>query len=248
MANVVGRDLWGRIESATGFEFYALVPVVLQEFPPVWNGLSAPNTFGSDGVKTVSGIQVRACTLAATRTFTVKADGLAQGTFTLESGLDDPADYTWAPTRPIEGVEFQLSVDSVQVELWHWTPIITARRPLGVLRWDSGLIDLGDRDLVWLRTIALKARVSAPITIDAYLDGRLIATQTSPALSGGADTIVPIDLPRSTKGRQPRLVVRSAGRFYPYWIKVTRRTSGQGSEKPTITVPVRLEELGRGVA
>jgi hypothetical protein len=204
-------------------------------------------------VKTISGVQVRACTLGTTRTFSVIVDGVVKGTFPLTTSLDDPLDYTWMSATPIEGVEFRLSVDSLETELWSWSPLITARRPLGVLTWDSGPIDLGSQELVWLRRIDLSARATRAITVDTYLDGVLLATQTSgpvPQLPGttGTDTVIPIDLPRGTKGRQPRLVVRSSGRFHPRWIKVTRRTSGQSGEKPVLTVPVTLGEQPQGVA
>lgn len=250
MPNAVGRDLWARIQNATGFEVYQVAPIVLQEFPPAWNGLSAPQTFGSDGVKTIAGLQVRVCTRGTTRTFTVRVDGVARGTFTALSGNDDPVDVTWQPTAAVEGVEFQLAADanlSDAIELWSWAPLVTARRPLGVKVYDTGVLPLGDRELTWLRHLAVQALVAAPLTVQAYLDGVLIGTAVSATPPVG-DTVVPLDFGRGVVGRQPRLVLTSSAPFYPRSVKVYRRTSGMASDKPAVTLPLTLQEQPRGVA
>jgi hypothetical protein len=248
VVNAVGRDLWAKISSATGFEVYGgPAPVVVQQFPPVWFGGSAPQVFASDGVKSISGAQLRVCTLGATATFTLKADGRTVGAFTGQSTLDDPIDLTFDLVTAVEGVEFALYT-SVDVELYSWRVLVSARRPLGLLTYASGPIDLGNNELVWIRRLEFKARVTRPISVDAYLDGRLLATETSAAVAAGTDTVVAIDFGRGVMGYQPSLVVRSSGRFFPYWLRVSRRVTGMQSDKPTMTVPLRVEGEGHGVA
>jgi hypothetical protein len=239
VTSVVGRDLWGRV-NGNPFELYQITPLILETLPALFRGPTPRALFGSPGTKVISGVQVRACTLGATVTVSVLVDGTTAATFSIASGADDPADFTYDATAAIEGVEFSLSF-SGDVELYTWAPIVTARRPLGVTRYDSGPIDLGERELVWLRKAYVKARVSAALTIAVYMDGQLVATGTSPSVLSGADAITPIDFGRGVKGRQARIVMTSTGVFYPYWVKFTRRTSGLGSEKPTVTVPLALE-------
>jgi hypothetical protein len=239
----VGRDLWATVVGASGFELYQIEPLIIETLPAMFRGQTPRALFGSPGIKVISGVQVRACTIGASVTVTLLVDGSSAGTFSIASGSDDPFDFTYDATAPIEGVEFALSF-SGDVELYSWAPLITDRRPLGVTRYDSGPLDLGDRELVWLRKAFVKARVTSIISIAVYMDGQLVTTQASAAVPSGADTIVPIDFGRGVKGRQPRVVITSPGTFYPYWVRFTRRTSGLGSEKPTLQVALPLETGG----
>lgn len=107
-------------------------------------------------------------------------------------------------------------------------------RPVGVLAWDSGPIDLGDREMVWIRRFLIKILATADVSVSVLFDGGVVATQT---VSGtGADQLVRVDLPRGTKGKQPRLQLTSTAPFMPYWVKVIERTSGQSTDKTVMTI------------
>lgn len=208
--------------------------------PSPIRGQLPPSNAGDPRVKTLSGLQIRLCTIGATRTITPFFDGVAQPSLAVTTPFDEPRDVTYTCATASSAVEIALAFDG-DVELYGWTPLTTTRRPLGVLRYDTGPIDLGDKELVWVRHFFVKARATSVLTIDAYLDGRLLQTAHSGAVLPDIDTIVLVDFGRGVKGRQPRLVLRSATPFYPYWVKVTRRVTGLGGDVPTTTVPLPLE-------
>ncbi len=200
--------------------------------------------FGSPGLKRISGLQIRCCTFGVARTLTPFFDGVAQPGLVVTSSADEAIDVTYQCVAPIMTTEVSLGTDG-DVELYDWKPLISATRPLGVKSWDSGPIDTGARELTWLRRLDLKILVGGPLTITAYIDEIPMATVTA-AGSPGITTIVPVDLPRGTKGRQPRLVVTSPQPFYPYWIKVIERETGYGQEKTFKAIPVTLGDGGGG--
>lgn len=241
--DVVGRDLWCRITSSTAFNVHGVEPIVLETLPQQFQGLTPRSTFGYPGVKTVSGIQLRICTLGSALSVTPYIDGDAQDAESITSTTDNPIDTTIAFTESQEGVEFSLLL-SANAELYSWSPIVTAQRPLGVKSWDSGPLDLGTRELVWLREMFLKVRAGDDLTITPWFDGHAYPSVTA-TVTAGVDTIVPIYVGRNYVGRQPRLVVTSASSFYPYWIKVLPRLTGQGGQKPAITIPVTLMQSSR---
>jgi hypothetical protein len=240
--SVVGRDLWCRITSSTAMQILNVESIVLETFPQQFKGLTPRNRFGYDGVKTVSGYQVRVCTIGAAVNLTPVIDGEEQDALSVTSEEDDPTDVTIQFDASQEGIEFSLLTDA-NIELFAWTPIITAKRPLGVKTWDSGPIDIGAQELVWLREMFLKVRATDDLNITPWIDGQRFDTVTVTPSMLSADTIVPVPIGRSYVGRQPRLVVTSDGEFFPYWIKVRARNSGLRSDKPTVTVPVTLAVL-----
>lgn len=233
---LVGRDLWATISRSDGFELYQLEPRITETLPPVFRGLTPRGTFGTPGVKSISGLQLRLCTVAVARAITPIVDGEDQTAVSVTSALDDPTDLTIAFPAAVEGVEVSFRVDG-DIELYDWRPLVSAIRPLGVEAWDSGPLDLGTQELVWLREMYLKVRAGAALTVTPWFDGvsfpAVIATPET-----GVDTVVRIPVGRAYVGRQPRLVVTSPSPFHPYWIKVVRRTSGLGTQKPALTIPV----------
>lgn len=235
---VVGRDLWARVESVGGFELYDVTPRIIETLPPVVQGVLPKTNAGYSGVKTLSGVRLRACTLAVTRLVTVYLDNVAIQTFPIKSGANDPDDFTLPFPAAQTARDFTIGFDG-DVELYEWAPIVTTSQPLGVLAWDSGPIDLGDRDLVWIRRIDMKVNASAALTVTIWLDG-VVVTAVSVPVTGGADTVYNLPVPRGTKGRQPRLVVTSTGPFFPYWLRVVERVTGLGTEKMHPTVPATL--------
>ncbi len=236
---IVGRDLWARISGANPFEFYQVEPRVLEELPAVFQGTTPRANFSSSGVKTLSGIQLRVCTLGVARTVTVYLDDVPTvPTFTVTSALGDPIDATLDFPASLEATEVSLHFDG-DVELYTWAPSVTSTRPLGVKTWDSGPLDLGSQDLVWLRFLRLKVRASATLTVTPYFDSLAFAP-VSVVVTPNADTTYLIPVPRGYVGRQPRLVITSAGAFFPYWVECIRRTTGVATEKGSVRVPLTL--------
>ena len=247
---VVGRDLWCRLTSTTPFSPLSIQPIIVETLPQQMQGTTPRTQVGYVGVKTIAGYQLRLCTLGVPTTITTYIDGIAQpNTFTVTSDKNEPIDYTAAIVMPAEGVEFSVSTDK-PVEWYHWTPIVTARRPLGVLAWDSGPLDVGDKDLVWLRKILIKVRAGADLQVVTFFDGNGSPGVTYPIATPNVDTILTIPFGRPAAGRAyvgrlPRIVITSTARFYPYWMKLVRRTSGLGTDKPAVEMPITLD-VGMG--
>jgi hypothetical protein len=230
------RLIQGRLTGS--FTTFRLIAWGVQHLPlpvPVHGHLPRQN-FGAAGVKRVSGLQLRLCTIGLARILTPYFDGVAQPGLTVTSSADEPLDVTYQVLAPITATEIGLSVDG-DVELYEWRILASDTQPLGVKVWDSGPIDLGDRELVWIRRLDLKVKAGADLTIIAYLDDVALATRVALIATPNLNTVVPVDFPRGTKGRQPRLVVTSPQPFYPYWIKVIERVTGQGTEKPVKAIP-----------
>lgn len=238
--SVVGRDLWPRISQASGFELYSWAPMVLETLPPPLQGRVPATTADYPGVKVLSGLQLRLCTLGATRTITPILDGVSGDAVTVASGVDDPTDLTIRFDEPEEATEIAWSVDG-DVELYSWSPLVTAKRPLGVRAWDSGPLDLGVGELVWVRRVRMKVRAGANLAVTPYFDGAPFPAVTLTGIPADVDTVLDVFVDsRRYKGRVPRFVVTSAEPFYPYWIEFLRRETGQQTAKKPIRVSVGL--------
>jgi hypothetical protein len=240
---IVGRDLWCRVTSATPFVVSAVEPLITETLPQLFRGRTPWTIFNDPRVKTLLGFQLRLCTFGVPVTVTPYVNGGVSGgtalaSQTVTTARDDPSEFTFDFPATVEAQDMALYVDG-NVELYAWTPMASATRPLGVLVWDSGPIDLGNRELVWLRHLFLKVRAGADLTITPWFDGRRFPPVVGTVIPD-ADTIVPVDIGRAYWGRLPRLVVTSTRPFHPYWIKVQFRNTGQGSKLPTQTVPVTL--------
>ncbi len=246
LPTAVGRDLWPRIEKdTTGFELYEATPRIIEELPQVVQGLLPKTNADYTGQKILSGVRFRACTLGVARVVTIYLDNVAlPQTFTVTTGPNEPDDITLDFTAAQTARDIALFFDG-DVELYTWSPIISAQQPLGVTAWDSGPLDLSSHELVWIRRLDFKVRAASPLTLAVWLDGALKATRTVP-VAPGLDTIVPIDYPRGTKGRQPRLVVTSALPFNPYFIRCIVRETGYGQQKTFTPAPVTLGGGGAG--
>lgn len=232
---VIGRDLWAKIQKDDGFELYEFTPRILEELPPIVQGLLPKTNLGATGVKRVSAITLRACTLGAVIGVTVFADGLAVGSFSIQSPATEPDDFTLplGATTTAREVQLQLSGDT---EVYDWKPVVSARNPIGIKVWDTGPIDLDQRELVWIRRADIKVNAGAQLTWNFFFDGVLVTAVQTGGYPLNADTIIPVDVPRGTKGRQARVVITSSAPFFPYWVKFFERGSGYGTEKAIQTV------------
>ncbi len=195
---------------------------------------------GSHGVKILSGFVFRGNTFGEARLITPFLDGVATDqTFVLTTSVEEPETHTLRFTEAHRATDIGFAVDC-EVEIDLWAPIVTQRQPVGVLAWDSGPIDLGDQELVWLREMLLKVRAGADLVITPWFDGTRYPTVVAP-VTPDTDTVLRVPVGRAYVGRQPRLVVTSCEPFYPYWVRCTRRTTGKSSQKPVVTVPFTLE-------
>src|SRR3990167_1010093 len=133
---------------------------------------------GSPGVKILSGFVLKCNALGSARVITPYMDGVATTqTFTITTSTEEPETLTLRFTEAQRATDIGFSVDG-ELEIESWSPIVTQRQPVGVLAWDSGPIDLGDKELVWLREMLLKVRAGADLVITPWFDGTAFPTVT----------------------------------------------------------------------
>lgn len=112
-----------------------------------------------------------------------------------------------------------------------------ARRvPVAVLTWDSGPVDLGGPELVWLRGVRIKAQATAALTVTTYFDGRNCGPQVVTPETLTDPTHVTSWGRRGLKGRVGRVVITSPTVFRPYWVEFIRRETGRVSDKRSLKV------------
>lgn len=227
--------------SFTAFRFAAF-GVQHTALPVPFVGKLTPSDRGDPHLKTLSGFQLRLCTLGVPRVLTPILDGVAQTPLTVTSGIDDPIDVTYTFPAPVTAVDVTVSVDG-DVELYAYAPIVTFRRPLGVRSYDTGPIVVSDLDLLWLRAIRVKVNAGADLTITAYMDSQALATVVG-VVTPGIDTVVVVPVGRACVGRVVRLVMTSTAPFFPYYLEIVRRQSGLGTEKGHQRYPLALETGG----
>lgn len=237
-ASVVGRDLWVRISKATGFELYQFEPYIIETLPAPIKGVSPSSNGEYPGVKTLSGVQLRACTVGVMVTVGVLIDGIVAQSFDIQSSINDPSEFTLAFLSARQGTNLAMTF-SGDTEVYSWSPLVTANRPLGVKSWDSGPLDLGTGEFIWPREVWMKVEATANLTIACIFDGVSfpVVTHTITTGESGVASKIRIPIPRGYKGKVPRFKISSSAAFFPYWIEfVVRQTRGQ-SEKP----PIRIE-------
>mgnify|MGYP003393011635 CR=1 FL=1 len=234
-----GRQIQLRMTGSFSTFKFAGFSLGYHDLPMPVRGRLQDENFGYGGIKTMSGLQLRLCTLGEAVTVTPIVDGTEQTTFSVTTGSDQPEDYTHPFAAALEGARLALSF-SGDVELYSWQPLVTAKRPLGVKAFDSGPLDLGVHELVWLREVRLKVRAGAQLTVTPYFDGVAFTAYTTTDAALGVDTIISIPIGRAYKGKIPRVVITSSGAFYPYWISFIRRTTGAKTDTPELRVPFNL--------
>lgn len=134
---------------------------------------------------------------------------------------------------------FQLRVEgfTTAFRFGGWT-LTYQLQPLGIRAWDSGPMDLGVNELVWMRDLRVKVQASADLTATITIDGRRQPVVTIPVTHG--PKVFEVSLGKGYKGRTPRVVITSTAAFQPYWVEVIARSTTTQLKKPTIRIPVAL--------
>jgi hypothetical protein len=118
--------------------------------------------------------------------------------------------------------------------------------PLGVTEWDSGPLDLGSRDLVWIRHVTIKALAAAPLTVRCYFDGIawpvVVATNTAPGWNTPAihDAVLGRGAQGAYKGYVPRILITSTAPFSPYFVELIARSTSAQTDKKTFKFSARV--------
>ena len=203
------------------------------DYPQLTYGQIAYSNFGGMDEKVLSGVQMRVCTLGVERSFTVLLDRAVAGTFTLTTNADDPTEYTHQFTAPTTATEAAILVDG-NIELYEWKPFVLYGLPHAQQIWDSGYIDFGTAQHIWVRHLRVKALSASGFNITPYFDG----VADPPVSVPGGHQIFEVSLGREAKGRQPRFVFDSGngGRMKIFWFEITYRRSGGQTEKKIIQV------------
>lgn len=236
------RTLQMRVTGSFASFRWANLYVGTEALPMVTRGRTAPSNFGYPGVKTVVGLQIRACTMGVTRSITPVLDGVEYQPFNIRSENDEPVNYTHMFDYPAKrAVEFQLIADG-DVEIYKWEPIITAKVPLGTMVWDSGPMDLGTGEFIWPREIWIKAVCADDLYVEPWFDGvnygAVLVTVPGDLRNTAAKLRVPI--PRGYKGRIPRIVITSCAAFYPYWYEFVSKETRAGSDHKPIRIDAQF--------
>jgi hypothetical protein len=106
-------------------------------------------------------------------------------------------------------------------------------RPQHMTYLDTGYLSAEDPgDLVWLQEIELDVNSPSDLAVLIYLDDTLISTE-SVSVTANVRTVYRVPVPRGTKSRRPRIVVKTtasdaAGEigFDPYFVRVRTRNTG----------------------
>ena len=134
-------------------------------------------------------------------------------------------------------MEIGFDVDG-EIELFEWRPIVLFTNPHARRVWDIGPVDFGADDLVWLRSLRLKALARADLTVTVYFQGTAKTAQTV-SVNGGLNQITHYEVPlgRDYKGRQPtNVIVSSTSAFNLYWMEFRYRGSGGEVQKKLVRV------------
>lgn len=116
-------------------------------------------------------------------------------------------------------------------------------RPQHMTYLDTGYILGNDpADVVWLQEVEVDANSPSNLSVLVYLDDTLFTTE-SVSVTANIRTVYRVPLPRGTKSRRPRIVVKTtasdgAGEigFDPYFVRVRTRSSGNQSGNQFKTV------------
>jgi hypothetical protein len=108
---------------------------------------------------------------------------------------------------------------------------------------DTGYFQGDDpSDLIWLQEAEIDANSPSDLAVMVYLDDALYTTQTV-TVTPNVRTVYRVPLPRGTKSRRPRIVVKTSAAdgageigFDPYFVRVRTRSSGNQAKAGFRTV------------
>lgn len=216
---------------------YDWEPIVVEKLPEKTKGLTPKDNFGTEEQKVISGIRVKACTLGSLVTFTPYLDGSPAGeTFNLTTDTNRPTTEVFNFTTPQTVTDLALHTNGI-VQLYAWEPIVLYTIPSPKIVWDTGPIDLGIDDLVWIREIKIKANTNANLTVTPYFDDVAKSPYTVTAVAGKA-TVYHVPVGREYKGRVPRvrIVTTDNSEWSPYWLEFYFRGTGGRRQKKVFRV------------
>ena len=241
LENIVGKDLWVKCSADTPFyQPYLVEPRVVEEFPLIVRGLLPRTNLGHDGVKVISGIKIKACTLGVPCIFTPVLDGVNHPTtLALTSDPNEPVTDVLNFDEPQSFTDIALRADQ-EVELYEWEPIVLYTLPGPRRVWDTGFMDLGLERIAWVREIRIKCKTPANLTVTPYFDDVAFPPYTV-VVGDKANklTVFRVPVGRGYKGRQPRVVVSCESEFFPVWLEFHFRPSGHLSQQKPYRVVVQ---------
>jgi hypothetical protein len=190
--------------------------------------------------------------------FQLKAD-TAGGTLTVAMHKDSSGAASYSPTMAPNGVDwskvsglqgllgtfrrFQLRLTGSfsSFKLYEWE-LGYRKRPAHRMAADSGFLDFGIQDLVWVREIKMKVCSPSNLSVKVYGDGVLLSTETI-VVTANVDTIYSVPVGRTIRGKQLRVLVETSAAsgvgeigFEPYWIQVRSRRTGDKTQKEYVKV------------
>lgn len=189
--------------------------------------------------KVISGLQFRVNTLGVARVFTPLFDGTAQTTFTLTTNATErPEFYTHQLDAPTTVKEVAWTVDGM-VELYGWEPHVLYRNPCPRRVWDTGHVELGKDEQVWLTRIFVKAKTPYNLLVTPYMDDTAAASVdvTVGPNQQNRVTVHEARLGREVRGACARAIVSAQppheAQFY--WVEFWFRGSGGETQKKRVT-------------
>ncbi len=135
---VVGRDLWAKILSTTGFELFGVAPISIETLPQQFKGQTPHSNFGKLDPKNFTAIKFKVCTLGSSVTVTPILDGTdSTTTLAVSTTASEPKSFIlqFASLQTATEVALKFSGD---VELYPgWEPVWSFNVPEAVKFWEN---------------------------------------------------------------------------------------------------------------
>ena len=182
-------------------------------------------------------LQFHTDTNGNTATVTVYKDGSASSSASYTFSTTQPQAYRIQAEDIGTFIRAQLQITGTFDEFQLASMDMTYRvRPQHMNYLDTGYLVADEPgDVVWLQEVEIDANSPSDLQVLAYLDDRLFTTE-SVTVTANVRSVYRVPLPRGTKSRRPRLVVKTtaadgAGEvgFDPYFVRVRTRNSGNAS-------------------
>jgi hypothetical protein len=189
-------------------------------------------------------LQFHTDTNGNTATVTVYKDGAVSSSASYTFSTSIPQVYRIQADDIGSFVRAQLQITGTFDEFQLSSMDLTYRvRPQHMTYLDTGYF-VGDdpSDVVWLQELEVDANSPSNLEVLVYLDDRLYTTETV-TVTANVRTVYRVPLPRGTKSRRPRVVVKTSAAdgageigFDPYFVRARTRNSGNqtGSRYRTV--------------